>query len=770
MNFKNNKGSITIFVLVALLFMSAFLMISYANNVNKSKIVKEQFNIIDSVYYKDNDSQSYNDVYSLFRKRNRKLLTSTIRNSKVLELTSTFEENVKNYTIYGNYEGLGNKVTNSSDENYGKYRIPIKVSGLNSYKEYNYAFPEESILVSIAGQTANYMAVGGQNKTNLEADKQYIIKFDYEVLENTDINYYVGNAVGKTPNSISYSAFTETYKTIYQAGSENTKGTIEWVVTTRNDRDFEVYAYLTFGIACGNRAYQKVDQNTENTGSIKITNVRLYEYQEGNDYNANGQYVEPKTYNIYLDEPLSEVDYIDFVAGKVIRADGTEENINLPEISTLEDYTKIEILTETAPSKVVVEYYGYSELEEENRKIITEAVNNNYKIELNGSLNEEIYNCRIFGTAQGIGKKVENLFDPELNFTATNNRGITIEYLQDEQCYLINGTASGTAEHSIRFINIPITKGEAFSLSADYISGSVTRPNGTEYAVGYFGKNDEVNLKTNWQTVRLDEIDQKAEACVCDCNYITAFWFYIAGGVSFDNYKVRILLERGEVAEKYENMDKYKIPVKVGRKNLACKQTIIENGFIEQEDGSFYTKLSSTPYKKILYENKDRVPGSLTISFYIKYVLHNNYVGCSPVIIYTDGTKKSLSDLKEIAAKPTEYVKAIYTTDANKTVDYIYWGYYTGGAQTFFKDMQIEYGNTATDYEPYAQKYYIYLDAPLAQGDYIDYASGQVIRSDGSRENITLPTISARQDYTTIEVLTDIVPSKIEVEYYGYTD
>ena len=52
MKIKNEKGSITIFVLVALLFMSAFLIISYANNVNKSKIAEEQKQIIQTLYEK----------------------------------------------------------------------------------------------------------------------------------------------------------------------------------------------------------------------------------------------------------------------------------------------------------------------------------------------------------------------------------------------------------------------------------------------------------------------------------------------------------------------------------------------------------------------------------------------------------------------------------------------------------------------------------------------------------------------------------------------
>ena len=37
MDFKSKKGSISIFVLVALLFMASYLIIAYASNVNKTK-------------------------------------------------------------------------------------------------------------------------------------------------------------------------------------------------------------------------------------------------------------------------------------------------------------------------------------------------------------------------------------------------------------------------------------------------------------------------------------------------------------------------------------------------------------------------------------------------------------------------------------------------------------------------------------------------------------------------------------------------------------
>lgn len=99
---KKENGSIAIFTLVALLFMTAFLIISYANIINNSKSLKEQFNIIKGIYYKSNDDSSYTDVYTDLRKKNRQKLTAYSENSNELELNKTFASKLFNYKIYGN--------------------------------------------------------------------------------------------------------------------------------------------------------------------------------------------------------------------------------------------------------------------------------------------------------------------------------------------------------------------------------------------------------------------------------------------------------------------------------------------------------------------------------------------------------------------------------------------------------------------------------------------------------------------------------------------
>ena len=64
---KKEKGAISIFVLIALLFMSAYLIISFASNINKSKVVIQQKEIIGSIYSKqvEDINEKYNSLTAL---------------------------------------------------------------------------------------------------------------------------------------------------------------------------------------------------------------------------------------------------------------------------------------------------------------------------------------------------------------------------------------------------------------------------------------------------------------------------------------------------------------------------------------------------------------------------------------------------------------------------------------------------------------------------------------------------------------------------------
>lgn len=147
----------------------------------------------------------------------------------------------------------------------------------------------------------------------------------------------------------------------------------------------------------------------------------------------------------------------------------------------------------------------------------------------------------------------KNLFDPSILETPRTNSGVTVQYLSNEDCLLINGMASVSSgvPSSRVYINIPIVNGSRFTISTKYISGAVTRPTGSEFAVAYFGANDTIDSSVNWAACHLQNTDNVRENAVCNYNYITAFWIYSNAGVIYDNYKVKIQLEQNTVATPY---------------------------------------------------------------------------------------------------------------------------------------------------------------------------------------------------------------------------
>ncbi len=62
MRVKSQKGSITVFVLIALLFYMGFLLLLYAGNINKVQTISEKLDLIKAIYNKN--LQNIDDVYN----------------------------------------------------------------------------------------------------------------------------------------------------------------------------------------------------------------------------------------------------------------------------------------------------------------------------------------------------------------------------------------------------------------------------------------------------------------------------------------------------------------------------------------------------------------------------------------------------------------------------------------------------------------------------------------------------------------------------------
>ena len=314
---KSEKGSITLFVLVGLLFMTAFLIIAYGRNVNNSKIVKEQFEIISDIYMpNDNIAESYTDAYTDLRSKNKQILTydsevEELSTVSTIELNKTYDDKISNYRIYGNSVQNGSPTPDNPieiqsvgiyDEAKDKYVIPIKISNGTEEKIYN---------------------------------------------------IYLDEPLRKIGNSVDYIDFKE--KRVYK----NVRGFNLKVGDMNNSDSWPGWINFTtiedFGTGQNTWINQRVtiwsnifEENSSRIGVNTIDTSRPVIFFAS---------VNPP----YLTQPEWKNQYGDLVINICYAKPETIEDLpELPNLNTLEDDTRIEILTEVQPTRVVLDYTGYT--------------------------------------------------------------------------------------------------------------------------------------------------------------------------------------------------------------------------------------------------------------------------------------------------------------------------------------------------------------------------------------------------------------------------
>ena len=175
-----------------------------------------------------------------------------------------------------------------------------------------------------------------------------------------------------------------------------------------------------------------------------------------------------------------------------------------------------------------------------------------------------------------------NLIDQSrgANPTTNNKFGITLTYIPEEDCLCLNGTNAGGntnvgCSQPIDYVSNGVV-GQSYVASVKHISGTATIPSGSKWDVCFFfgqKTSPTVNENSNWMNVHLDNTDNEATA-VCTKPYIGAFWAFVIGGVTFDNYKFKIQLQLGKKATEYEP---YKSPETVSV-NADGTATVIGKG------------------------------------------------------------------------------------------------------------------------------------------------------------------------------------------------
>lgn len=131
--------------------------------------------------------------------------------------------------------------------------------------------------------------------------------------------------------------------------------------------------------------------------------------------------------------------------------------------------------------------------------------------------------------------------------------GLTLGYLEDEQCFLLNGTSTMPSRaYFLTNINIQSDVGSYYTISSFHLGGSVEIPEGSSnYSVFYLGSGDSVNDRVNWLEVNLNNNNNNASALL-NQTHINSMWLYITKGNTYNNYKFRVQLEKGSVTTSYE--------------------------------------------------------------------------------------------------------------------------------------------------------------------------------------------------------------------------
>lgn len=142
-------------------------------------------------------------------------------------------------------------------------------------------------------------------------------------------------------------------------------------------------------------------------------------------------------------------------------------------------------------------------------------------------------------------KKSSNLLDTDYFNEPKTYNGVTIQYLADEGCFLLNGTSTASSPFVDTAFLIQNANNQPFTISAFYVSGNIAIPTGA-YAVCYIGKQDDSSANhINFMDAKLRQ-NNTNNTKICDKEYVKDFWFYITAGVVLENYKVKVSITKLE--------------------------------------------------------------------------------------------------------------------------------------------------------------------------------------------------------------------------------
>lgn len=131
----------------------------------------------------------------------------------------------------------------------------------------------------------------------------------------------------------------------------------------------------------------------------------------------------------------------------------------------------------------------------------------------------------------------KNLLDGNLRATPKTENGVTVQYLPDEDVYLLNGVAETKGSYFLLKTVFPSCKGATYTLTVKQISGGGA---GGVCSV-CVGANDVKTAKGSWLAAGL--IGGNTASGVLNKNYACMVWLYFpSDNILLENLKVKIML------------------------------------------------------------------------------------------------------------------------------------------------------------------------------------------------------------------------------------
>ena len=327
----------------------------------------------------------------------------------------------------------------------------------------------------------------------------------------------------------------------------------------------------------------------------------------------------------------------------------------------------------------------------------------------------------------------KNILNPTLWSTAQTAYGVTVQYLPDEDCFLLNGTTTKTDGVMLAEKlqpNIPLDKGK-YTLSATYVSGTVSPEN---RAVFYIGAKDDPTasgVSMNWLNTKLSM--SNTSMTVDSRNYLMKYWFYWYGDITFTDYKVKLQFEKNSLATSYSSYISDFSASKIYRygKNLFDKSLVnfstfadsgafhcslietLETGWILQGDDNTQTGSAaySNGWARLGYGASEATPPQG-----IKAVIGQKYTLSYDITLlektHPDSTAsfegristKSGAGSNKVYYLTINEKKRIFLSWTAKTNEYIFPNITLNSNKIKIENVQIELGTEATDYENFIDK------------------------------------------------------------------